>query len=83
MKDEYRDSNLGVKVEVVDRRGYDGEQHEYFKVYRRESHRYGSSDGSGPRAVEQYVKVAEFPGKVATEVLFGLAEAYGYKLEGK
>lgn len=73
---------MGVKVEKVTRHGYE-EDVEYTKIYAKRKNRYGSLTGDGTEVHEHYVQIAEFPGSVATEVLFGLAEAHGYNLEAE
>lgn len=83
IKETTRERDLGVKVEKVARRGYDGDTHDFIKVYGKRSDRFRSLDRSGETEVERDVKIAEFPSAVATEILFGLAEAHGYELRGK
>lgn len=77
-----KEPHLGVKVETVLRHGYE-EDVKYTKIYGKRENTYGTLTGEGSRVREHYVLLAEFPGSVATEVLFGLAEAHGYELEGK
>jgi hypothetical protein len=73
---------MGVKVERVIRAGME-ENERLLKVYANRRELYGTLDGEGTEEVEQYAKVGEFSPQVATEVLFGLAEAHGYELEEK
>lgn len=78
----WRDRKMGVKVERVVRSGYEEDQ-PLLKVYGTRTDQYGSLDGEGTTESTRWVKLAEFSPTVATEVLFGLAEAHGYELEGK
>lgn len=73
---------MGVKVEKVIRAGME-ENERLLKVYAKRRELYGTLTGEGTEEVEQYAKVGEFSPRVSTEVLFGLAEAHGYDLEGK
>ena len=82
VEETWRNNQMGVKVERVVRSGYEKDQ-KLLKVYGLRKDRYRSLDGDGTKEVERDVKIAEFPSEVATEVLFGLAEAHGYELEGK
>lgn len=74
---------LDVTAKEVLRTGFDGEEHEFVKIYGTRTERYGALDGGGETEVERDVKLAEFPEDVTTEVLFGLAELHGYRLEAK
>lgn len=83
VQDTTTDPHLGGKVERVLRRGADGERHERVKVSVKRTHRYRALDGEGEVEADEYHKVAEFEPQVATEVLFALAHAHGYRLEAK
>jgi hypothetical protein len=78
--DEYT-ADFGVKVEEVSRNGYE-ERQEIVKIYATRKDRHRTFDGDVAET-SRYVKVAEFPGSVAYEVLVGLAEAHGYDLEAR
>jgi len=82
VKETWQHAQMGVKVERVVRKGYEKDQ-KLLKVYGKRSDRYESLTGDEPTTNERWVKLAEFPPTVATEVLFGLAAAHGYELEGK
>lgn len=83
IKETTQERHLGVTVVKVARKGYDGNEHDFIKVYGKRSDQFRSLGGSGETEVERDVKIAEFPSAVATEILFGLAEAHGYELRGK
>lgn len=77
----WQDPHLGVKVErEVWRRN--GEERRRLVVYGKRKDRHISFDGEKATR-ERFVKLGEFSETVATEVLFGLAEAHGYELEGE
>ena len=74
--------DMGVKVEKVVRSGYETDQ-KLTKVYRRKrSGRFSTLDGEGTQEVHRWQKIGEFEPQDATALLFGLAEAHGYDLEG-
>lgn len=80
VEEEWYHRQMGVKVQRVLRHGYEEDQ-KLLKVYGKRKDTFSALDGSGPTECERWVKVGEFPPTVATEVLFGLAEAHGYDLE--
>lgn len=82
VEETWRHRQMGTVVERVVRHGYEEDQ-KLLKVYGTRTDTFSALDGSGRQEVERKVKIAEFPPTVATEVLFGLAEAHGYELEGK
>ena len=82
VEETFYSDRLDVKVQKVIRAGMDEDQR-LLKVYAKRSSVYGTLDGSGTEEVTQYQKLAELEPQSATEVLFGLAEAHGYELEGK
>lgn len=82
VKETWHDRQMGVKVKNVIRKGYEEDQR-LLKVYRKRTSMYGSLEGGEPREVDEWEKIGEFSPQVSTELLFGLAEAHGYDLEGK
>ena len=59
-----------------------GEHRDMLEIYGTRKDRYKGLDGE-VRTEPRQVKVAELPAGNAYDVLVGLAEAHGYKLEGK
>ncbi|WP_254810692.1 hypothetical protein [Natronosalvus amylolyticus] len=82
VEETWHDRQMGVKVEQAVRKGYEEDQ-TLLKVYRLSRECYRSLETGEPEEVEQYEKIGEFTQQTATEILFGLAEAHGYNLEGQ
>lgn len=80
--EKWSHNEMGVLVERVTRHGIEEDQ-KLLKVFRPRKVKHGRLDGQGTQEVERMEKIAEFTPQAATEVLFGLAEAHGYDLEGK
>lgn len=76
-----RRADYGVTVKRVSRNAWEGRQ-EVIKVYGTRSNRYVGLDGE-ETSHERDVMIADFPSDNAWEILVGLAEALGYRLEAK
>ena len=72
----------GVTAQKVSRNGHE-ECQEVVKIHGRREDRFSSLDGEKPKTVERSVPLAEFPEENAFEVLVGLAELYGHRMEEK
>jgi hypothetical protein len=83
VEESWREDHLGVRVKRLrwNQPGYEDRVRLKISAPRRDT--YGSLEGDGTREVERHVEIASLPPQNATEVLFGLAEAHGYKLVEK
>jgi hypothetical protein len=78
----HHDRQMGIKVKQVTLQRL-GETTEHIEVYSRRTTRYKSLDGEGVNEAAQWAHIATFEPRDATDILFGLAGAYGYELEGR
>ena len=80
--ESWREHDLGVRVDKVTiRRG--PHERTRLEVYAKRRSMNGTLDGSGVEEVERWEKIDELSEQASTEVLFGLAEAFGYELEAR
>jgi hypothetical protein len=78
--DSWREHDLGVRVDTVTiRRGT--HERTRMEVYAKRRSMRGTLDGNGVEEVVRWEKIDELSEQASTEVLFGLAEAFGYNLE--
>jgi hypothetical protein len=74
--------DLGERVDKVTiRRG--SHERTRLEVYAKRRSMHGTLDGNGVEEVERWEKIDELSEQASTEVLFGLAEAFGYDLEAR
>jgi hypothetical protein len=74
---------MGVEVRRVRKEQIGHEDRVRLKVYGKRRDTYQGLQGNRTNEVERLVEIASLAPQNASEVLHGLAEAHGYKLEEK
>jgi len=80
--DSWREHDLGVRVDKVTIRR-DTHERTRIEVYAKRRSMHGTLDGNSTEEIERWEKIDELSEQASTEVLFGLAEAFGYDLEAR
>ncbi|ELZ96618.1 hypothetical protein [Haloferax sulfurifontis] len=82
VEESWDEEQMGVRVERCVRKHPNGDM-KRIRVFRKENVRFATLDGDGEAVSERHRELTNLSPKAATEVLFGLAEAFGYRLEEK
>ncbi|REA00201.1 hypothetical protein DEQ92_20320 [Haloferax sp. Atlit-6N] len=82
VEETWNEKQMGVRVERCIRKHPNGDM-KRIRVFRKEKARFASLDGEGETVSEKHRELVNLSPQAATEVLFGLAEAHGYRLEEK